>query len=192
MSSKTSLLPSSEVVQKRQQVGSDGSPVSPYSSAYSSDTEDMPIGGLLPSQSIPIKSVEELTIKGEEECSTYDGTSMDELCTRETSRSTSLDGAQAFGSPDKSLSPSPSTRIFTLNAPRKSSQHAEQMDQKLKLARLLLTRGKVGALHHACLACQPRRIGRDSLIVLACVLQAVQAPGSTSVAPGQQSLLCSD
>ena len=190
MSSKTSLLPSSEVVQKRQQVGSDGSPVSPYSSAYSSDTEDMPIGGLLPSQSMPIKSVEELTIKGEEECSTYDGTSMDELCTRETSRSTSLDGAQAFGSPDKSLSPT--TRIFTLNAPGKSLQHAEQVDQKLKLARLLLTRGKVRALRLACLACCPTAAEHISLIILVCVSQAVHDPASPQIAQGLQTLRCSD
>ena len=146
MSSKVGVLTASELVEKRQQAGSDVSTISPYSSAYSSDTEDLPIRGLLTSQSMPIKSVEELSIKEEEEASSFDGTSMDDLCTRETSRNTSFDGCQAFGSPDNSFSPS--TSIFTFNAPGKSWQQAEQVDQKLKLARLLLTRNKVGTCNH--------------------------------------------
>ncbi len=148
MSSNLGVLTASEVVEKKQQAGNDGSTISPYSSAYSSDTEDLPIKGLVTAQSMPLKSVEDLRII-EEEASSFDGTSMDDLSTRETSRNTSFDERQAYGSPQNSLSPS--TSIFTFSAPGKSLQDAEQMDQKLKLARLLLTRGKVG--ENVCMLC---------------------------------------
>lgn len=142
MSSRVGVLTPSGIVEKRQQAGSDASTISPYSSAHSSDTEDLPVRGLLSSQSMPVKSLDHLSLKDEEEASSFDGISMDDLCTRETSRNTSLDDCQASRSPENSLSPSAS--IFTFSAPGKFLQHAEQVDQKLKLTRLLLTRGKVG------------------------------------------------
>ena len=165
MASDVGVLTASEVVEKKQQAGNDGSTISPYSSAYSSDTEDLPIKGLVTAQSMPLKSVEDLRIVEEEEASSFDGTSMDDLSTRDTSRNTSFDERQAYGSPQNSLSPS--TSIFTFSAPQKSLQDAEQMDQKLKLARLLLTRGKVGETIHSTCICrffrcihQPRSVPR--------------------------------
>lgn len=145
MASKISIEKAPEGTKKKHQARSDASTRSPYSSTYSSDTEDLPIRGLSHSPSISIKAVEELRIKEEEDGSSLDGTSIDGLHTTEISRDTSFDDRQALGSPGSSLSPS--TSIFTFSAPGQSSQHAEKLEQRLKLARLLLTRGKVGVLH---------------------------------------------
>lgn len=137
---------------KMQQPGSDASIPSPYSSTYSSDTDDIPVRGLSRSQGMPIKSVEDLKIREEEDASSLDGTSIDEVPTAETSRRTSFEERPAFGSPENS---SPATSIFTFGATGKCPQHAEQAEQRLKLARLLLARSKVGntfvnvvGLHH--------------------------------------------
>ena len=100
----------------------------------------------------PSKSVEDLKIREEEDASSLDGTSIDEVPTAETSRRTSFEERPAFGSPENS---SPATAIFTFGATGKCPQHAEQAEQRLKLARLLLARSKVGntflyvvGLHH--------------------------------------------
>jgi hypothetical protein len=125
---------------KMQQPGSDASAPSPYSSTYSSDTDDIPVRGLSRGQGLPMKMVADLKIREEEEPSSLDGTSIDELPTAETSRRTSFEDRLANGSPKNSR---PAASMFIFSAPSKSLQHAEQAEQRLKLARLLLARSKV-------------------------------------------------
>ena len=127
---------------KMQQPGSDASAPSPYSSTYSSDTDDIPVRGLSRSQGMPVKSVEDLKIREEEDTSSLDGTSIDEVPTAETSRRTSFEDRPALGSHENS---SPATTVFIFGAPGRCPQHAEQAEQGLKLARLLLARSKVGS-----------------------------------------------
>ena len=132
------MKPSTEAAQ-RLVPGSTASACSPYSSANSSDTEDWP----LPPRGMGIfnKAVEGLSINECGEQSSLEPASLDEVQTVETSSRASIEEGQALSSPAESLSPCAS--MFSLNALGKFSQEAEKVEQRLKLARLMLNRSKV-------------------------------------------------
>ncbi|CAK0734281.1 hypothetical protein CVIRNUC_000409 [Coccomyxa viridis] len=131
------MKPSTEAAQ-RLAPGGNASACSPYSSANSSDTEDWP----LPPRGMGIfnKAVEGLSINECGEQSSLEPASLDEVQTVETSSRASIEEGQALSSPADSLSPCAS--MFSLNASGKFSQEAEKVEQRLKLARLMLNRSK--------------------------------------------------
>ena len=127
------MKPSTEVAQ-RLAPGNKASACSPYSSADSSDTEDWP----LPPRGLGIfnKAVEGLSINECGDQSSLEPASLDEVQTAETSSRASIEEGQALGSPAESISPCAS--IFSLSALGKFSPEAEKVEQRLKLARLML------------------------------------------------------
>ena len=132
------MKPSTEAAQ-RLAPGSKASACSPYSSADSSDTEDWP----LPPRGMGMfnKAVEGLSINECGDQSSLEPASLDEVQTAETSSRASVEEGQALGSPADSISPCAS--MFSLNPLGKCSQEAEKVEQRLKLARLMLNRSKV-------------------------------------------------